>query len=86
MVEFVSVHDDNGFCVFGQHLVASVVLESGSQVEALQHTEVPRAADSGFVVDENTASRRAHGCGIKVVQAKEGMLRRWHLWSGAGAE
>ena len=75
VVEFDSVSDDDRFCVFGQHLVATVVLKSWSQVEALKCMEVPRVVDSGFVVDENTASRRAQGCGIKVVQAKQIMPR-----------
>lgn len=84
-MEFDSVSDDDGFCVFGEHLVASVVLESWSQVEAFQCTEVPRAADSGFVV-ENLASQGAHGCCVKVVWAKESMSCRWCLSSVTGAE
>ena len=86
MPEFDCISDEDGFGVLGQDTITPVVEKGGAQVEAVQGTEVPRAVDSGLVVDKDVAACWAHGRSIKVVVAEEGMPRRWVLWSHAGSE
>ena len=74
MPEFDSVRDEDGFGVLGQDAITSVVEKGGAQVEAFQGTEVPKAVDSGLMMDKNVAACWAHGSSIKVVVAKEGMV------------
>ena len=73
MAESDSIGDANGIGVFVEDTVAPVVRQCRSEVKTVQCAEVPGAADGGFVVYENLAAGRAHGCGIEVEGAKEGV-------------
>ncbi len=86
MAEFDGVSNDDGFGVFGEDAITAIVEKRGAQVEAVQGTVVPRAADSGLVMDKDLAACWAHGRGIKVVVAKEGVPSGWVLGRRAGSE
>ena len=73
MAESDSIGDASGIGVFVEDTVAPVVRQCRSEVKTVQCAEVPGAADGGFVVYENLAACRAHGCGIEVEGAKEGV-------------
>ena len=68
-----SISDADGIGVFVEDTVTPVVRQSRSEVKTVQCSEVPGAADGGFVVYENLAACRAHGCGIEIEGAKEGV-------------
>ncbi len=86
MAEFDSVRNEDGFGVLGEGPITAIVEECGAQVEAVQGTVVPRAADSGLVMDKDVAACWAHGSGIKVVVAKEGVPSGWVVGRRAGSE
>ena len=80
MPEFDGISDEDGFGVLGEDAITSVVEKGGAQVEAFQGAEVPRASDSGFMMDKDVAASGAQGSSIEVVGAKEGMPCGWGLW------
>lgn len=80
MPEFNGVSDEDGFGVLGEDAITSVVEKGRAQVEAFQGSEVPRASDSGFMMDKDVAASGAQGSSIEVVGAKEGMPCGWGLW------
>jgi hypothetical protein len=57
VTEADNICGDDSIGVFGQDLVALVVVEGRSQMKAFRGAEVSGAADGSFVVDEDIASR-----------------------------
>jgi hypothetical protein len=86
MAEFDGVRNEDGFGVLGEDAITAIVEKCGAQVEAIQGTVVPRAADSGLVMDKDVAAGWAHGRCIKVVVAKEGVPSGSVLGRHAGLE
>ena len=74
-VDGITNEDRTG--LFGEDMVAAVMIEGWAKVEAFQHTEVSGSADGWFMVDEDAASSWSHGSGIKEVGPKEGFPCRW---------
>ena len=86
MAESDSIGDANGIGVFVEDTVAPVVRQCRSEVKTVQCAEVSGTADGGFVVYENLAACRAHGCGIEVEGAKEGVPGRWGTFCSGRSE
>ncbi len=80
MPEFNGVSDEDGFGLLGEDTITSVVEKGRAQVEAFQGSEVPRASDSGFMMNKDMAASGAQGSGIEVVGAEEGLPCGWALW------
>ena len=66
VVEFDRVREDKGFGGGVDNVEAAVVIEGGSDVEAIAATEGPGRACAGFVVDEDWAADEANGSDVKV--------------------
>ena len=86
MAEPDSIGDANGMGVFVEDTVTPVVRQCRSEVKTVQCAEVPGAAGGGFVVYENLAACRAHGCGIEIVGSKEGVPGRRGMFCASWSE
>ena len=86
MAEPDSIGDDDGISLCVEDAVTPVVRQSWTEVKTIQCSEVPGAPDGGFVVYENFAACRPHGCGVEVEGAKEGMPGRWGMSCASRSE